>query len=463
MIIEINGLGAIKQAQIDLTKRLTVFCGHNNTGKTYVSYVIYALTSRQRFMAKMLPEDSITKLMETGELVLAIDFEEICSFRKDLVQFIGDNLNELFGISKEQAAKFFNSFSLNFKTTEEDFREKILSENFNARFNGESFNIDATKDEGSLDVKFVITINSKLSSRDLDTIRFMILPNLYTSISLYPIPRSIIFPVERNSIYTFSKELSIKRNILIDQMQDMSTKQIDPLDFLFKRTTRYPQPIRDGLEIAEDMNNLQKNESDYKSFAEKIEEELLHGRVSVSNEGEVQFTSSKAKSKKLPIHLTASIVKTLSSLVFYLKYLARKDDLIIIDEPELNLHPDNQIILTRIFARLINEGFRLLISTHSDYIIRELNNLIMLSSDKPDVKLLSEKFNYQPKECISPKEVNAYYFDYKTKTTVGVKPLVVNEYGFEVPSIDDTIERLNNTSEELYYAIKFTDSDVDTK
>ena len=138
--------------------------------------------------------------------------------------------------------------------------------------------------------------------------------------------------------------------MLVDQMQDLSTKKIDPFDFLFKRTTRYPLPIRDGLEIAEDMNNLQKKDGDYKDFAIEIEEELLQGKV--------QFTSNKAKSKKLPIHLTASIVKTLSSLVFYLKYLAKKNDLIIIDEPELNLHPDNQVILTRLFARLINNGFR---------------------------------------------------------------------------------------------------------
>ena len=461
MKIEVNGLGAIKQAQIDLTKRLTVFCGHNNTGKTYVSYIIYALTSRQKFVPKLLSDDLLSKLVESEELVIPIDFEEICAFRKELVEFVADNLNELFGISKEQAQKFFPSFSLCFKTTEEDFKSKILSEGFSARFNGEAFVINVTKEEGSLDIKFNISINNSLTSRDIDTIRFMILPNLYTSISLYPIPRSIIFPVERNSIYTFSKELSIKRNILIDQMQDMSTKQIDPLDFLFKRTTRYPQPIRDGLEIAEDMSNLQKNESEYKEIAEKIEEELLQGKVSVSNEGEVQFASIKAKSKKLPIHLTASIVKTLSSLVFYLKHIDRKNDLIIIDEPELNLHPDNQIIIARIFARLINEGFRLLISTHSDYIVRELNNLIMLSSDRPEVNTLREKFKYLSSEKIASEDVNAYYFDFRTKTTVGVKQLPVSEFGFEVPSIDNTIDRLNNASEELFYAIKFSDNNGD--
>lgn len=460
MIIEIKGLGAIKQAQIDLTKKLTVFCGHNNTGKTYVSYVIYALTNRQKFMSKILSDDSITKLLESGELIFTIDFAEICAFRKELVEFIGENLNELFGISREQASKFFSSFSLSFKTSEEDFKTKILAEHIKAKFNGESFTIDVVKEESSLNVRFIIKIINKLTPRDIDAIRFMILPNLYSSISLYPISRTIIFPVERNSIYTFSKELSIKRNILIDQMQDMSTKQIDPLDFLHKRTTRYPQPVRDGLEIAEDMGNIQKNESEFKTFAEEIEEELLQGKVSVSNEGEVQFSPSKARSKRLPIHLTASIVKTLSSLVFYLKHIARKNDLIIIDEPELNLHPDNQIVLTRILARLINAGFRLLISTHSDYIIREMNNLIMLSSNKQGIDDLRKKFKYQDSEMIDSNEVSAYYFDFKTKTTVGIKPLAVSKYGFEVPSIDKTIDELNSTSEELYYAIKYSEDNA---
>ncbi len=35
MKILVKNLGAIKQAEIDLSKKLTVFCGPNGTGKTY--------------------------------------------------------------------------------------------------------------------------------------------------------------------------------------------------------------------------------------------------------------------------------------------------------------------------------------------------------------------------------------------------------------------------------------------
>ena len=44
MEIKINNLGAIKEANIDLSKRLIVFCGPNNSGKTYAAFIIYALT-----------------------------------------------------------------------------------------------------------------------------------------------------------------------------------------------------------------------------------------------------------------------------------------------------------------------------------------------------------------------------------------------------------------------------------
>jgi ABC-type multidrug transport system ATPase subunit len=196
-------------------------------------------------------------------------------------------------------------------------------------------------------------------------------------------------------------------------------------------------------------------------LAEEIENDLLQGKVILTKEGDVQFSSNKARTKKIPIHLTASIVKTLSSLVFYLKYIATKRELIIIDEPELNLHPNNQITLTRVFAKLVNRGFRVLISTHSDYVIRELNNLIMSSSQKNDTKILSNSLGYSDDLSLSPTDVNAYLFDYKNESSrnVTVSPIVVDEFGFDVKTIDETVDKLNSISEELYYSIKYGKSE----
>lgn len=200
--------------------------------------------------------------------------------------------------------------------------------------------------------------------------------------------------------------------------------------------------------------------SPYYDFAEEIENDLLHGVVQVSNDGEIQFKPLKSTSTVLPIQMTASVVKTLSSLVVYLKYIAHENDLIIIDEPEINLHPDNQIVIARILVKLANKGFRLLVSTHSDYVIREFNNMVMMSQLKNKDTLL-HSWNYSKEEMLNPKILAVYTFKYKTKRSkrVVIEPIEVSETGFSVKSIDRTIEFQNSVGEELFYLLKYTDDE----
>jgi predicted ATPase len=140
-------------------------------------------------------------------------------------------------------------------------------------------------------------------------------------------------------------------------------------------------------------------------------------------------------------------------LSVYLRHLAKKGDFIIIDEPELNLHPDNQRKIARFFGRMINEGFKLLISTHSDYIVRELNNLIMLKEgekNKPsETENLLEKHNYNKSQLIDKQQVGVYLF----RQGKEVESMEVNEMGFSVPTIDEEINRLNQTTNDIIFSI----------
>lgn len=455
MNIKIQNLGAIKEACLDLNKKLTVFCGPNNTGKTYVSYIIYALTNGRFSEPQFMSDEQIKNFINDGKFNLEINLDKLYSFRERYLTLIKDNLDSIFGISEEKIKSYFSLFEISSEITQEEFSAKILSEEFSIRLAINELTIKLTK-KANEKIAVIENISEKNISKS-DVIKyasFQLLSMIYNCLAFYPNSTSVIFPVERNSIYTFNKELSIQRNNLVDQMQDLSAnKKISPWDLLFKRTTRYPLAIRDGLEVADDLVNLQNRKSKYYDFADEIENELLKGKMFLTKDGEVQFASHKAKNTKIPIHLSASIVKTLASLTFYLKYLAQDNDLIIIDEPELNLHPDSQIILTRIFAKLLNNGFRLLISTHSDYIIRELNNLIMLSNSFN--KLNYEKFGYKKDECINYNDVNAYLFNHKVKGKVIVKKILVSETGFDVETIDNAIRSLNEISEELYYTMRY--------
>lgn len=459
MKVHIKELGAIKEATIDLSKKLTVFCGPNGTGKTYMAYVLYAITKlNNKSIGIRLGEEIIKNLVENNSVIMPIDSHLIWNFRSKEVENIKENLWNLFAIPEAKSRDFFSKTEINILETKEEFQNKIneLELNETIKLFDYSFILkkESKKDEISISISESLIKNKEF----YNFMEIVFLSRLYSIIAFHPITSSIIFPVERNSIYTFSNELSIRRNDALEHIQAITNKDFNLFDLVFKRTTRYPQPIRDGLEVAEDLSNIeQRNSVDYFEFAEEIETELLHGKVIINKDGNVEFVSKKAPRVKLSFHQSSSIVKTLASLVIYLKYRAVKNDLVIIDEPELNLHPDNQVKLAKIIARLINKGLRLIISTHSDYIIREFNNLIMISSNNKDVASVSKEFGYRDDEFLKISDVGAYMFKYKNERAkqTEIKPIKVDQNGFAVSTLDNTIEELNKRSDELFYTLKY--------
>jgi predicted ATPase len=457
MKIYIKELGAVKEGTIDLSKKLNVFCGPNGTGKTYMAYVIYGLLKSQIHIGTN--EVLAKELIEKRTAKYIISFDALNKYRKDIIDNFKEDFDSLFGIGEDLAKQYFENTEIAFKETNEEFKQQIIDSKFQTTISIRKIDIEVSKTNGT--DFLVLGIQEKvISNKDIDTLNFFLFSSILSLLATHPIGSTYILPVERNSIFTFNKELSISKQEAVDHFHAMTGKnKLDRFDLLFKKTTRYPLPIKDGLMIADDLAEIKKSTSKFFDFASEIENELLHGKVLITSEGEIQFKSDKAPKRVLPIHMTASIIKSLSSLVVYLKHIAQKNDLIIIDEPEINLHPDNQIILTKLFARLINKGFRLLISTHSDYVVRELNNLIMLSSDKLEIEELKKLYSYTNEEFIKKEDIAVHYFNYPHKQRgnkqVTIESLEIDESGFEIPSVDVTIEQQNKIAEELFYTLKY--------
>ena len=243
----------------------------------------------------------------------------------------------------------------------------------------------------------------------------------------------IFFPAERTAINSFSKEL----------------------DFLKNKVNRYPKPIQDSLKTAEDLLRISKHrQSEYSHLADELEKEILGGTISVSEYGDLRFKPENSEISPLEIHLTGSMIKSLAGISFYFRHLAQKHDCIIIDEPENHLHPDNQLKITRFFGRLINEGFKVIISTHSDYIIKEINNLVMLSKESEAQKELLKKYKYAENELIKPERIEALLFR-KLDGNEQITPnkIEVSETGLSVETIDEEIHKLRNLSRNIYFEL----------
>ena len=145
--------------------------------------------------------------------------------------------------------------------------------------------------------------------------------------------------------------------------------------------------------------------------------------------------------------MSSSTVKTFFSLVFYLEHLAKAGDTLIIDEPELNLHPDNQRKIARILAMISNREIKVIVSTHSDYFIREINNLIMLKEDFSSKNKIMQKYGYSENMLISDENINAYLFDKNE-----IFPMIMDsKEGIIAKTFDEVINNLNSSSDEIFF------------
>jgi predicted ATPase len=258
------------------------------------------------------------------------------------------------------------------------------------------------------------------------------------------------FPAERTAINMLGKEIFREKAAQLDEISQQILKEED-VETIVKSLQqknlipRYPLAIRDYLNFINDLEYVSKHDSQLANFADEIETTLLHGKVLVSKYGDIKFLPKNSQ-QVLELHLSSSLVKSLAGLVLYFRHLATKGDTIIMDEPELNLHPDNQVIIARIFAKAVNQGINMILSTHSDYIIKELNNLIMLN--KTSNEQITE-FGYPAQNLVLNKDQIGAYFFSENK----IEPIEVSDLGLSVKSIDTAINNLDNTMEHIYYQL----------
>ena len=99
---------------------------------------------------------------------------------------------------------------------------------------------------------------------------------------------------------------------------------------------------------------------------------------------------------------TSSMVSELAPLVLYLRSLVQPGDTLIIEEPEAHLHPGAQADMAVILARLVRAGVRVIITTHSDWLLEEIGNLTLEG-------LIGEQAN-GPASWLLPEEIGAWHF-----------------------------------------------------
>ena len=447
MKIKINNLGPIENGTVDLNNRLIIFTGPNNTGKSYLTYLIHGISQYSELTGFNAVRDSIIKLFS------GIDSVSKCikhSKEIDLKSLLLENVPQLVQLIAEATQ---NNLPKIFAS---QIKASIEIEPGTVRFNDGTDYIKSFSSRNK--VLNITTFGGNKSTQPIrnpyKSIEELMMNSLYVftllSVENMVGKRTYFFPAERTAINLFAKHITstkaeIKDELDADLIAGMSDDELGKrLRAQVKAAPKYPYAIREYINF---VNNFKPSteEGEFAEIANNMEVALTGGKVHLDQFDQLVFTP-KGSAGPLELHLSSSLVKSLSYLILYLRYTAKKGDQVIIDEPELNLHPDLQITLARFIAQMVNGGLKVIISTHSDYLIKQLNNLILLGelADDEQHSEFVQGQEYVTNDLLIKAQVGAYFL-----SEGGIHPIDLAE-GLVVPTINDAIRRVDGLAEELF-------------
>ena len=190
----------------------------------------------------------------------------------------------------------------------------------------------------------------------------------------------------------------------------------------------------------------EKPKSELAKIASELENRVLGGRIETVRAASRGYPDvvyrPEGMEKGMRLNRASSMVSELAPVVLFIRGHVRAGDTLIIDEPEAHLHPAAQTEMATALARLVRAGVRVVMTTHSEWLLQEIGNLMREGE-------LGEGNGDSP--SLQPRDVGAWLFDKRE----GSEGSIVREIQFDriegigPPDYEDVAESLYNRSAEL--------------
>ena len=195
------------------------------------------------------------------------------------------------------------------------------------------------------------------------------------------------------------------------------------------------------------------NQDSVGEAADALEREALAGQIRATRPqagGYPEFAYRPSEMDE-DIRLTraSSMVSELAPVVLFLRSAVSPGDMLIIEEPEAHLHPAAQTQMARTLASLVRAGVKVVVTTHSDWLLMEIANLMR----EGELEEISEKHegDRAGSSALLPSEVGVWLFredDDSSGSTIE-EILFDRSEGIEPEEYESVAETLYNRSASL--------------
>ncbi|UTC86974.1 AAA family ATPase [Treponema denticola] len=367
MRLDCSSVGKIEKASIELNS-ITLIAGLNNTGKSTISKTLYCIFNSFYNVEKKSEEvlknniDSVFKMSpltaiyisggNSGKIYFTI--KELLENRENITEkIITDIISKNLGndFVKDTGIDISRLFSI-LTLSQTDINKKILENLFNSEFEGQIQNFAAKKNASiNLQVK---DENVKIIIKD-NIITELENPLNLTHEAIYIDDPFVLDGV--SVLRRFNRiphRSSIEKKLLHNKFEEQSIGQnIDTLSV---------QKAINDLLVEGNLKNI---------YAEL--NKVCNGALVRQESGFLSFISN-FDGREISIANLSTGLKTFTIIKTLLLngYLEEKGTLIL-DEPEIHLHPEWQIVLAKIIVLLQKEyKMHILISSHSPYFIHAI-------------------------------------------------------------------------------------------
>ncbi|MCY4151252.1 MAG: AAA family ATPase [Aestuariivita sp.] len=460
--LKVTDFGPIVEAEIDL-RPLTVFIGPSNTGKSYLAILIYALHqvfnsrinfSRRRYFSigfsaiQKMSKAEIRVLLEAANPIVSVlesEGSRRLTLPRPLAELARLGIHEIAGGLSNEIARCFGigkSYELirhgrtnvmQIVIQEKSYdADQLLQQTISRRQQPECTSTVSAgkeilwnfKDRDSLFkerlISYIQYADNKKSSKD--DLQFMAIEVVSTLFSLL-LP-SLLGPLHSPAYYLPADRTGVMHahNVVVSALiASAPTGGLRPVDTMPTLSGVLADFLQELIKIDQKKRGMTRND-----IAGKIEDLILEGSVSINRPPHINYPRFayrphgwKKEKDALALANASSMVSELAPVVLYLRHMIKPGNVLIVEEPESHLHPAMQVKFTRQLAALVEAGVRVIVTTHSEWLLEELANIVQRS------KIPKTKRNGEI--ALREDQVGAWLF----KPQKSPKGSVVNQVSFD--------------------------------